>query len=226
MQQEVKAYLLDIEGTVCPISFVHKQLFPYFSSRLGHVIATHFGTGDEIDAVLQQFPAVESATVLQDYIADLVARDVKDATLKSLQGIVWAEGYSSGEIESPVYSDAIRLIKETRVPVYIYSSGSVAAQKQMFGHVKEAGDLCPQLRGYFDIPSAGPKMEASSYKKIVAELGVEAKSVLFLSDNPRELHAARAAGLATGLALRPGNGPVSAADQAEFTGYTDFSELK
>lgn len=64
--------------------------------------------------------------------------------------------------------------------VYIYSSGSVAAQKLLFGH-SEAGDLLPKLAGHFDT-KVGPKQAASSYAAIVKDIGVAANEVLFLTD--------------------------------------------
>lgn len=64
--------------------------------------------------------------------------------------------------------------------VYIYSSGSEAAQKLLFGH-SEAGDLLPKLSGHFDT-KVGPKQEANSYETIAKEIGVAANEVLFLTD--------------------------------------------
>lgn len=64
--------------------------------------------------------------------------------------------------------------------VYIYSSGSVAAQKLLFGH-SEAGDLLPKLSGHFDT-KVGPKQQADSYSAIVKELALGANEVLFLTD--------------------------------------------
>jgi enolase-phosphatase E1 len=87
--------------------------------------------------------------------------------------------------------------------VRIYSSGSIEAQKLFFGHTA-AGDLLPLLRGHYDT-TTGPKREAASYTRIAADMGLAPREILFVSDVGAELDAARAAGLATALAVRPGN---------------------
>ncbi len=83
------------------------------------------------------------------------------------------------------------------------SSGSVEAQKLFFAHTA-AGDLSRYLRGHYDT-TTGPKREASSYTRIAADMGLEPRQILFLSDVGAELDAARQAGMATALAVRPGN---------------------
>ncbi|CCD25808.2 putative acireductone synthase UTR4 NDAI_0G00320 [Naumovozyma dairenensis CBS 421] len=228
-----QVYLLDIEGTVCPIAFVKDVLFPYFASQVP--LLTHSKDGKIIE-LLSQF-GIENDDELTKHILDLVNRDVKDSILKNLQGHVWAKGYETGEIKAPIYSDAIQFIerygdvsgcKETKI--YIYSSGSVKAQKLLFAHVeggdsKEVLDLQPYINGYFDINTSGKKTEIQSYVNILKDINmVEApEKVLFLSDNPLELDAAKIAGISTGLALRPGNVPVPNMDK--YSQYSEFSSL-
>jgi enolase-phosphatase E1 len=77
----------------------------------------------------------------------------------------------------------------------VYSSGSAAAQKLLFGH-SLAGDLTPLFEGYFDT-AVGAKTEAESYARIAAALGLDAWAILFLSDTAAEIAAARAAGMQT-----------------------------
>lgn len=69
------------------------------------------------------------------------------------------------------------------------------------------GDLSPLLSGYFDTTTAGSKLEAASYTRILAETG--SKEALFISDNVLELYAARQAGMQVMLADRPGNKPLN-----------------
>lgn len=215
--------LLDIEGTVCPISFVKEVLFPYFGRKVPFLLRSN---DQGIIDLLTQFPEDKKECWI-DYVLDLVKRDVKDPVLKQLQGYVWAQGYESGEIKAPVYPDAIDLIKRTK-DVYIYSSGSVKAQKLLFGHVEnpdggESLDLQPFIKGYFDINTSGRKIEAQSYLNILKEIGKDADKVLFISDNEFELDAARAAGMSTLLAVRPGNGPLMGTH--EYKVVKDYSEL-
>ncbi|MNF92601.1 Enolase-phosphatase E1 [compost metagenome] len=99
--------------------------------------------------------------------------------------------------------EALRRWKEAGYDLYVYSSGSIQAQKLIFG-CSEAGDLSPLFSGYFDTTS-GPKREAASYQCITAAIGLPAEQILFLSDVVQELDAAREAGLQTiGLAREGG----------------------
>jgi len=93
--------------------------------------------------------------------------------------------------------------------VAIFSSGSVLAQRLIFGH-SDRGDLTPYLSAYFDT-TAGPKGEAESYRRIASALGVPRGEILFVSDALPELEAARDAGLSTTLAVRSGALPTSRA---------------
>ena len=79
--------------------------------------------------------------------------------------------------------------------LYVYSSGSVEAQKLIFSHTVH-GDLTPLFSGYFDTHIGG-KREAASYAAILREIGCDGGAVLFLSDIGEELDAAREAGLKT-----------------------------
>jgi len=92
---------------------------------------------------------------------------------------------------------------DSGLDVRIYSSGSIDAQKLFFSHTG-AGDLTPHLRGHYDT-TTGPKREAASYRAIAADMGMEPREILFISDVGEELDAARQAGMATALAIRPGN---------------------
>ena len=79
------------------------------------------------------------------------------------------------------------------IRVCIYSSGSIEAQKLIFGH-SDAGDLTRYLSGYFDTTS-GPKRAAASYATIAEALALDPVDILFVSDVSAETDAAKAAGL-------------------------------
>ncbi|CAI4059847.1 putative acireductone synthase UTR4 SKDI_05G0320 [Saccharomyces kudriavzevii IFO 1802] len=220
-------FLLDIEGTVCPISFVKDTLFPYFTKQVPQLVQQD-SRDSAICEILSQF-GIDDKHQLQAHILELVANDVKDPILKQLQGYVWAHGYESGQIKAPVYADAIDFIRR-KDRIYIYSSGSVKAQKLLFGHVQgrraptgDSLDLNAYIDGYFDINTSGKKTETQAYANILQDIGVSANDVLFLSDNPLELDAAGAVGMATGLAVRPGNAPVS--DMQKYRVYKNFEDL-
>jgi enolase-phosphatase E1 len=137
---------------------------------------------------------------------DLMNRDVKDTALKALQGMIWRSGFESGTLVAHVFDDvppALAQWADAGLDVRIYSSGSIEAQRLFFGHTA-AGDLTPHLRGHYDT-TTGTKREAGSYTAIAADMGLEPRQILFVSDVGAELDAARQAGMATALAMRPGN---------------------
>lgn len=217
------AALLDIEGTVCSISFVHDILFPYALEKLPQLLAAETfpikeGTsGSSLLPYLQAFPEEYrvSAKDLENHVIDLSNQNLKIPYLKGLQGYIWKSGYESGEIKAPLYPDAVEFMKrvvEQKGKVYIYSSGSVAAQKLLFGF-SDAGDLNPLLSDYFDTVNAGSKVDKSSYEKILKAINHQPQEVLFLSDNVKEIKAAKEAGLKAYVADRPGNASLTEEDK-------------
>ena len=79
--------------------------------------------------------------------------------------------------------------------LYVYSSGSVQAQKLLFGYTPY-GDLTSLFSGYFDT-RIGDKRAAASYERIRESISRPAGEFLFLSDIGEELDAALAAGMQT-----------------------------
>jgi enolase-phosphatase E1 len=205
----IEAIVTDIEGTTSSISFVHDVLFPYARANLTGFVAAHGhepAVRAELDAAKREVgdPAMSDdavAATLQRWIDE----DRKATPLKALQGMIWEEGYRAGGFQGHVYDDAAEALRRWHAmgkKLYVYSSGSVAAQKLIFGHTK-FGDLTPLFSGYFDT-TTGPKKEAESYRRIVAAVGAEAQRVLFLSDSTDEIAAAREAGMQTVQLRRPG----------------------
>jgi enolase-phosphatase E1 len=125
-----------------------------------------------------------------------IDQDRKITPLKTLQGILWQDGYASGELKAHLYPDAITAFERWHRAghrLYIYSSGSVAAQKLYLAY-SIAGDLTGLFSGYFDT-TTGPKAEAESYRKIATAIGTSPSGVVFFSDAVPEVKAAREAGL-------------------------------
>lgn len=171
-----KAILTDIEGTTSSLSFVHETLFPYARARLPAFVDEH---GGDLAQLLAWMDA-----------------DAKVTELKDIQGRIWAEGYAAGELTGHVYPDAaegLRRWHDDGLKLAVFSSGSVAAQKLIFGH-SDQGDLSPLFSGWFDT-TTGPKREAMSYLMIADALGVSPAEMLFLSDIVAETDAAKAAGM-------------------------------
>ncbi len=206
----IRAILTDIEGTTSAVSFVFDVLFPYARQHLADFVRQQAGQ-PEVAAQLAAVRAesAEPEADLERLIAillDWMAADRKATPLKALQGMVWQQGYASGALRGHVYPDAVAALRQWHadgLQLYVYSSGSVQAQKLIFG-CSEAGDLTPLFSGYFDT-TVGPKRAAESYVRISQALGLPAGQILFLSDVVEELDAARAAGMATcGLAREGG----------------------
>lgn len=193
-----KSILLDIEGTTSSISFVADELFPYARKHLAAFVEAN----PEVAApILTEVPGDDPVATLIQWIDE----DRKATPLKTLQGLIWAQGYADGELKGHVYPDtpeALRRWTAAGLQVNIYSSGSIAAQKLIFGH-SIAGDLTPLLTDYFDT-TTGPKREADSYTKIADALGLAPSELLFVSDMPAEVDAAREAGLQALLIDRAG----------------------
>ena len=227
------ALLLDVEGTTTAISFVTDVLFPFARERMAAALAgaepgSALSGGValleeeyETDAELRE--AVPAFGDGAGYALALMDRDRKSTGLKAIQGLLWEEGYRSGALRAHVFDDvpaALRRWREAGARVYVFSSGSVLAQKLLFAHT-EAGDLGAFFDGNFDT-TVGAKREPEAYRRIVREVGLPAGQVLFLSDVVEELDAAREAGLRTGLLERPGNAPVGATDHPRHPGFDDI----
>jgi len=159
-------------------------------------------------------PARDTPQQLERYVSELAAQDAKVACLKQLQGLLWQTGYETGAIRAPLYDDvpaALRRWVDRGLRVLIYSSGSVAAQKLLFQHTDAAlADLTPLLSGYYDTVSAGAKQDAASYLRISHAEGIAPPRWLFLSDNVKEVEAAKRAGMVAIVVVRPGNAPLDA----------------
>ncbi|EJM93465.1 2,3-diketo-5-methylthio-1-phosphopentane phosphatase [Pseudomonas sp. GM74] len=206
----IKAILTDIEGTTSAVSFVFDVLFPYAAKHLPAFVRQHAERAD----VAEQLAAVRHDSNEPDadvervieILLGWIAEDRKATPLKALQGMVWEQGYQTGQLKGHVYPDAVDALKRWHrdgFQLFVYSSGSIQAQRLIFG-CSEAGDLTPLFSGYFDTTS-GPKREAQSYVNITQAINLEAGKILFLSDIVEELDAARAAGMSTcGLAREGG----------------------
>lgn len=204
------AILTDIEGTTSSIAFVHEVLFPYSRARIADYVRANAGQLVPQLAAVRVHAGDDSLDV-EGCIARLIewnGADAKIGPLKAIQGMIWEAGYRSGELKGHVYPDAVDGLKRWHaagVPLYIYSSGSVAAQKLLFGH-SVAGDLNPLFSGNFDT-AVGGKREAASYARIALAIGAVPGHILFLSDVIEELDAAAAAGMAVTLLAREGAAP-------------------
>lgn len=220
------ATLLDIEGTIGDAAFVKNVLFPYARRALPGFIAEN---ADRPDVAEQLAAAAELAGVDPadpDAVVQALLRwideDRKATPLKALQGMVWKRGYAEGDFTAHLYPDAYQWMKNARargVPMYVYSSGSVAAQKLYFSH-SDHGDIADWFAGFFDT-TIGTKTEPDSYRSIASRIDRDADRITFYSDVEAELDAAEAAGLDTVQIVRPGTAPGS-----RHRRHSDFSQIE
>lgn len=223
-ERGVRALLLDVEGTTTPIAFVYEVLFPFARNRLREFLddrANRETVRGVLQRLRQEWEADASAQAALPawrdndpasavaYLEWLMDRDVKSPALKELQGHIWEGGFRSGALAGQVFPDvppAFARWRDAGLALAIYSSGSVLAQRLLFG-TTGAGDLTPFIAAHFDT-GVGAKRWPDSYRRIAAELKIPAGEILFVSDVPAELDAARSAGCQVVLAVRPGNAPV------------------
>ena len=195
-----KAILLDIEGTVGDIAFVKTVLFPFARERLERFVTAaadepEVATAIEATRALMDAPDAELAAVIAQ-LAAWADADQKIGPLKTIQGLIWHGGFEGGALKAHLYDDAVAAMRRWHGEgkrLAIYSSGSVAAQKDYFAH-SVAGSLSALLSGHFDT-ATGAKGEPASYGKIAAALGLAPGEILFFSEAPAEVRAALAAGM-------------------------------
>jgi enolase-phosphatase E1 len=233
---KARGLLLDIEGTTSSIDFIYGEMFPFVRDGLETFLAANWDT-TEVQTARAQIRHDRVAELgepdgsMPDRANEIIAEvtrlmdgDAKTTGLKQLQGLIWRRGFESGELKAHLFDDvppALRHWHEQGLRIRIYSSGSVGAQKLFFGHTV-AGNLLPLLEGHYDT-TTGPKREAGSYATIVKEWGLGCGEILFLSDVPAELDAAREAGMQAALSMRPGNAEIDA--NSQHPQITAFSEL-
>jgi len=237
--ERVRVVLLDIEGTTTPVDFVYKTLFPYASTNVASFLAKRFAES-EIQTIVTDLKAQHAADVAAgfappEWLADrqqearncaayaqwLMKRDSKCAPLKALQGKIWQRGYESGELHGEIYPDVALAFARWRGQgraIAIYSSGSVLAQKLLFGSVP-SGDLTRDITAFFDT-AVGIKTAAESYTKIAAAMAKAPQEFLFLSDAEKEVAAAGSAGMSAALCVREGEPAGSSIDMV-----TTFDEV-
>lgn len=229
-QDAPQVVVLDIEGTVVPISFVYDVMFPYAQKKLQSYLEKNWDTAEmrsevqqlqaeaELDSTLvgaNDVVSSDMATAISGivrFVGELMRQDKKLTILKTLQGHIWQEGFTSGQLTADLFHDvqpAMAAWVSQGLKTYIYSSGSRQAQKNLFGYTS-MGDLRGLLSGFFDT-SSGAKVNASSYDNIALSLGVDKPSqIIFATDSILEAEAAATAGWQVALTVRPGNKPLPA----------------
>ena len=221
----VRLVLTDIEGTTTPIAFVRDTLFPYARAKLESFLAAH---GDEpaVAEVLREASSLAEGRPARDALLGWMAADAKVTPLKTLQGLIWEEGYRCGELQGVIYPDVPPVLRRWHaadIRLYVYSSGSESAQKLLFGQ-SDAGNLAALFSGFFDT-RVGPKRAPESYAALAQAIGVRAEECLFLSDIGQELDAAAGAAMGCCQMVRAADGTQAwpgHPQAADFPGVQDW----
>jgi enolase-phosphatase E1 len=251
-----KVILTDIEGTISSISFVKEVLFPYSKERLEDFILTNYEHSpfllSIIEATLEEikqgnitgitYKSNQESAIFETQVYTAIEalkiwiqEDKKITPLKDLQGLIWEEGFRNGLFKAPLYQDAFEFflsMKGKGLPIYVYSSGSVQAQK-LFFEFSEFGDVRYLFSGFYDT-KIGSKKDSESYLKIAADIQVSPEHILFLTDIKDECKASEEAGLLTIQVAREtledavnldNSAPNSSAIERTRKVINDFSEL-
>ncbi|GFR68479.1 enolase-phosphatase E1 [Elysia marginata] len=246
----IRSIVIDIEGTTTPISFVKDKLFPYVRDNLESWLDINFDkpevqksiTALRNQASREKDEQVENVVLIPSCDCEATKEDVvkavcenvkcqmdgdrKTTELKALQGLIWKDAYESKAVKGELFEDVapmLKMLAEEGFQLYVFSSGSIAAQKLLFGH-SVCGDLTKVFLGHFDT-TTGSKTDSASYKKIAAEIGQEPKEILFLTDIPAEAEAAVTSGMKSALLIRPGNAELTDEHLQNFACIERFDEL-
>ena len=230
------AVLLDIEGTVTPISFVHEILFPFAQAQVREFLSVNRNSRDvqqDLASLHEEYaidlkdgrqpPPLHDGDSIVEYLNWLIDLDRKSPGLKSLQGKIWRQGYVDGSLRAPVFPDVVAAIESWQsggTSINIFSSGSVLAQKLLFEHT-DAGDLTKYIYLYFDT-GVGKKGEEQSYHRIASSLSLPTNQILFVSYVVSELEAARRAEMQAVLCVRPGNPTQPDSDFQQINSFAEF----
>lgn len=204
----IQAIVTDIEGTTTSLSFVKDVLFPYAREHMAAFVQANADkpeVSEQLELVRMETGKPLDLDGVIGQLLEWIDQDKKITPLKTLQGILWEAGYREGKYTGHVYEDAVRKLKEWQqagIRLYVYSSGSVYAQKLLYGY-SDAGDMTTLFTDYFDT-RIGAKIERGSYTAIAEGIRMSPEHILFLSDIKAELDAAREAGFQTTWLVREG----------------------
>lgn len=203
----IKAILTDIEGTTSSISFVQDVLFPYAYEKMADFLTNNWDNNQVQNAILEVVKINNLVDYNQEQIIKIlrnwIKEDQKITPLKDLQGMIWHEGYQNSDFYAHIYADAYDKLSfwyQQKIPIYLYSSGSVQAQQLFFKHT-EKGDLLNWFSGFYDT-KIGNKKEGESYEKIAENINLIPAEIVFLSDIEAELNAALSVGMKTVWVIR------------------------
>ena len=204
----ISAILTDIEGTTSPLSFVREVLVPYTRQRMKAFIREH-GDDPTVSKLLEDVRRNLGRDLDDEQFAEQLLRWIEEerklSALKTLQAMIWENGYRRDQFKGRVYEDAARNLrqwKERGLRVYGFSAGTVYAQKMLLSH-SQYGDLSALFDDFFDT-NVGAKDDPTAYQSIATSIQRSPSEVLCISDSREELDAARQVGMYTVWVVREG----------------------
>ncbi|MGB0893923.1 MAG: acireductone synthase [Parashewanella sp.] len=221
----IRALIVDTAGTTTDLSFFEEVLFPYSAEVLPEFLANN-QTDVLVDNCICDVKemALEPEADLDRVVEILrqwIIEDRKATPLKTIQGLIWRQGYADNKFTGHIFPDFIEAVNQysrNNIRVYSFSSGSVEAQKLLFSH-SDGGDLTPLFSGHFDTRT-GNKTYKQAYLNILNTISLTPKQVLFVSDKIEELKAADEAGMNVCYMKRQAEQP-----QTNFKTIHHFGEL-
>ncbi|CAM2966117.1 acireductone synthase [Mycobacterium intermedium] len=206
----IDAVVLDIEGTTSPTSSVREGLYGYTRQHLARWLADNqSGAAHSVLAGAREIAGRPDADINEiagrpdadiNEIAEVMCRwldsDIKAEPLKTAQGLICAAGFRGGDLYGEFFDDvrpALTAWHADGISLSVFSSGSVRNQQDWFSYAR-GGEMASLISSWFDLTTAGPKREGTSYRRIADEIGLPGGNILFLSDQPDELDAAVSAG--------------------------------
>src|SRR3972149_6703353 len=100
-----KSILTDIEGTTSSLSFVKDVLFAYARERMGKFIRQH-AQEPTVQRELEEVRRLNGQNLSAEEIIKQLVRwideDKKITPLKSLQGMIWEDGYKKGDFKGHI----------------------------------------------------------------------------------------------------------------------------
>lgn len=228
---DVDVVVVDIEGTTSASGYIFDVMFPYSHQEMPHWVELHRGS-DLLEDLKNQTALMLSVETLTDeeFVRTMrkwIDEDRKASPLKTAQGLIWEEGFDSGLLESHVFDEvpaALHSWKAQGLTLYVYSSGSVAAQISWFKYAPQ-GSLNEVFSGNFDTVNAGSKRESASYEVISKYISAQPGRTVFLSDVEAELIAAKAAGWQVVGVVREGE-PAQSREDEDIIWITSFDQLQ
>jgi len=177
-----RVYLLDVEGTVAPVSFVYEELFPYARRHFEAFIRETFASVAGIKDI--SLPTDEERAAVGDLLGLVIERRSEtdpDAPLQSMASPLGPGAHESFGFFIP--EDPNPLIQSMLAYIFwlMDRDRKSTALKSLQGKIWKAGFASGELKGtlFEDVPAALTRWAADGRVAIYSSGSVEAQRLLF-----------------------------------------------